>query len=88
MKHSDFRIGGEFTTLVGRWRCTDIGTRTVVTIRIDLIETTSILDGHHVRRFLTQDEAELEGWFNGPPYALAETVFDEDDMEECKPVHA
>ncbi|WP_201274196.1 hypothetical protein [Microvirga brassicacearum] len=26
------------------------------------------------------------GWFNGPPYAVAETVFDEDDLEACEPV--
>jgi hypothetical protein len=28
MKHEDFRLGGEFTTPAGRWRCTDVGTRT------------------------------------------------------------
>ena len=22
-------------------------------------------------------------WYNGPPYAVAETVFDEDDLEGC-----
>jgi hypothetical protein len=25
-------------------------------------------------------------WFHGPPYAVAETVFDEDDMEACEAV--
>ncbi len=30
--------------------------------------------------------AELEGWFNGPPYVLAEVVFDEHGIVECKPV--
>jgi hypothetical protein len=85
MKHSDFQIGGEFTTPTGRWRCTDVGTRTIVAIRIDLVETRTILDGRPVRRYLTQEEAELEGWFNGPPYALAEVVFDEDGIVECKP---
>jgi hypothetical protein len=86
MKHSDFQIGCEFTTLVGRWRCTDIGTRVIVAIRIDLVETRSIVDGHPVRRYLTQEEADLEGWFNGPPYALAEVVFDEDRLVECETV--
>ena len=86
MKHSDFQIGCEFTTLVGRWRCTDIGTRVVVAIRMDLVETRTIIDGHPVRRYLTQEEAELEGWFNGPPYALPEVVFDEDRMVECESV--
>jgi len=84
MKPSDFQIGCEFTTLAGRWRCTDVGTRTVVAIRIDLVETMALVDGHQVRRYLTQQEAELEGWFNGPPYAVPEIVFDEGGMEECE----
>jgi hypothetical protein len=88
MNHSDFKIDCEFTTLVGRWRCTDIGTRTIVAIRIDLVETRTIVDGHPVRRYLTQEEAGLEGWFNGPPYVLAEVVFDEDGILECKPVRS
>jgi hypothetical protein len=88
VKHSDFQIGGEFMALGGRWRCTDIGSRTIVAIRIDLVETRTILDGRPVRRYLTQDEAELEGWFNGPPYVLAEVVFDECGIVECDPVRS
>ena len=60
MKYSDFQIGCEFTALGRRWRCTDVGIRTIVAIRIDLVETRAILDGHPVRRYLTQEEAELE----------------------------
>jgi len=35
MKHSDFHIGMAFTTSDGEfhWRCTDVGTRTIVAIR-------------------------------------------------------
>lgn len=36
MKHSDFRIGCEFRTASGWWRCTDVGTRTIAAIRLDL----------------------------------------------------
>lgn len=36
-------------------------------------------------RTLSRAEAEAEGWFNGPPYAVAESVFDEYDMEDCSP---
>ena len=53
----------DFLTAVGRWRCTDIGTRTIAAIRLDL----------------DHDPA----WYNGPPYAVAETVFDEYDIEGC-----
>ena len=63
MEHSDFRIGCEFLTAAGRWRCTDVGTRTIAAIRLDL--------DHEPR------------WYNGPPYAVAEHVFDEDDFEGC-----
>ena len=36
MKHLDFRIGIEFLTATGRWRCTDVGSRTIAAIRLDL----------------------------------------------------
>jgi hypothetical protein len=36
MRHSDFKIGLEFLTAAGRWRCTDVGARTVAAIRLDL----------------------------------------------------
>ena len=65
MKHSDFRIGREFMTATGRWRCTDVGTRTIAAIRLDL---------DHDRK-----------WYNGPPYAVVEYVFDEDGIEGCDP---
>jgi hypothetical protein len=64
MKHSDFSIGREFLAETGRWRCTDVGTRTIVAIK--------------------RDHDNDPSWYNGPPYAVAETVFDEDDIEGCK----
>jgi hypothetical protein len=65
MKHSDFKTGIEFLTATGRWRCTDVGARTIAAIRLDL----------------DHDPA----WYNGPPYAVAEHVFDEDGIEGCEP---
>ena len=35
------------------------------------------------RLTLNRAEAEAKGWFNGPPYAVAESVFDENDMQGC-----
>lgn len=55
------KIGDEFETETGKWRVTDIGTRTVVAIKLD--------------------HPEDESWYNGPPYAVAEYVFDEGDIE-------
>ncbi|MGH6899756.1 MAG: hypothetical protein ACREJ5_24935 [Geminicoccaceae bacterium] len=63
MRHQDFRIGLEFMTATGRWRCTDVGTRTIAAIKLDRPDDSS--------------------WFNGPPYAVAEQVFDEYDIEAC-----
>jgi hypothetical protein len=65
MERSDFRIGCEFMTATGRWRCTDIGTRTIVAIRLNHDDDPS--------------------WYNGPPYAIVEHVFGEDDICGCQP---
>ena len=77
---SDFRIGSEFWISDRRWRCTDIGTRVVVAVRVDEL-TVARSDG--TKTVLTEADAEAQGWFRGPPYAVAETVFDEDDLEAC-----
>jgi hypothetical protein len=60
MRHDECHIGLEFYTATTRWRCTDMGTRTIVAIALD---------------------APAESWYNGPPYAVREIVFDEDDFE-------
>jgi hypothetical protein len=64
MKHADFQIGTEFLTATGRWRVTDIGTRTVIAIKLDRPDM---------------------GDFNGPPYSVLESVFDEYDFDGCAP---
>jgi hypothetical protein len=33
--HSEFQIGIEFYTESGLWRCTDVGTRTIVAVRVE-----------------------------------------------------
>lgn len=65
MKRSDFRIGREFLTGSGRWRCTDVGKRTIAAIR------------------LNHDDD--PNWYNSPPYAVVEHVFDEYGIEGCEP---
>lgn len=45
MNRGDLRIGSEFKTPVGTWRVTDIGTRTVIAIRIDRAKDESWLVG-------------------------------------------
>jgi hypothetical protein len=53
----DFRIGLEFYTAEGKWRCTDVGTRVIAAIKLDAPDTS---------------------WYNGPPFAGEEIVFDEE----------
>lgn len=83
MDHGQFTIGLEFWVGDHQWRCTDVGTRTIVAIRIDPVEVVSFDKEMATRRHLTRAEAEHLQWFAGPPYALLETVFDEDDFESC-----
>lgn len=35
MEHADFVIGMEFGMSDNRWRCTDVGTRTICAIKLD-----------------------------------------------------
>jgi hypothetical protein len=81
MLHSEFTIGGIFWCGGRQWRCTDIGTRTVTAMRIDSVDVESNVPD--LRRTLGGSEAKADGWFNGPPYAVAELVFDEYDQQPC-----
>jgi hypothetical protein len=66
MKHDDFQIGMEFFTATGRWRVTDIGTRTIIAIKLDQSDPRN---------------------YNGPPYSIPESVFDEYDFAGCEPAN-
>lgn len=82
MKPYDLNIGDEFVMANGwRWRVTDIGTRVVIAIRIQPLVLQSKRDGKIRREEISEIEAEHYGWFDGPPYAVAEQVFDEFDLE-------
>jgi hypothetical protein len=70
LRHNEFRIGEMFWTAVSQFKCTDVGTRTIVAVRID---ATAV---------------KAPSWLNGPPYAVAELVFDQDDFEACYPTAA
>lgn len=86
MEFSDFEIGDEFVTAEKsyRWRVTDIGTRTVIALESVEMSVHDTATGTRTTKILTK--AEAIGWFNGPPYGVAETVFDEYDFESCSPV--
>lgn len=83
MKHSEFHIGTEFFTAAGKWRCTDVGTRVIVAISLEPREMVRVhYDENGERseeRFISTDPRDLIG----PPYGVAEYVFDEYDLEGC-----
>ena len=83
MEHSDFAIGRAFTTGHSLWRCADVGTRVVVAIRLDRAETVSVAVPRGrcgPETTVVIDPRDDPSWFNGPPYALGEMVFDEYDL--------
>lgn len=83
MELADFVIGQSFWSNGHEFRCTDVGTRVVVAIQLGPLEVTSV-DGDQTTTSVTDDPS----WFNGPPYAVAELVFDEYDFEVCFPTEA
>ena len=80
MRHGDFSIGMEFMTDTGRWRCTDIGTRTITAIQVSVVNVTRLSENGDITRGV---ESSDPSWFNGPPYAVAKQVFDENDIPAC-----
>lgn len=81
MIHSDFKIGGKFTCGESTWLCTDVGTR--VATAIEIRETHE--DGCSLKGVPILLSSCTCGWYAGPPYAVAEMVFDENDMPACEP---
>lgn len=83
MKHSDFRIGQSFSCGDKMWQCTDVGTRTIVAIelRTDNVHNA----GCSLMGVPFPISSCVCGWNAGPPYAVAEIVFDENDFEGCEP---
>lgn len=83
VRHSDFQIGTEFFTETGKWRCTDVGTRVIVAISLEPREMVRSQEGADGRRieehFISDDPRDLVG----PPYMVAEHVFDEYSIEGC-----
>jgi hypothetical protein len=83
VKHSEFYIGTEFLTAAGKWRCTDVGTRVIVAISLEpreMVREHYNANGERIeKRFISTDPRDL----TGPPYGVAEHVFDEYDLEGC-----
>ena len=85
MKHDEFSIGLEFWCGGRRWRCTDVGSRVAVAISLEPHEVVTMRvdpkdpSQRTERRSTTDDPS----WFDGPPYAIVEQVFNEYSMVAC-----
>ena len=82
MKFGDFVIGATFCTQHGAFRCTDIGTRVVVAVKLGSREVSSAerVDGElRISKRIDHDPS----WLAGPPYAVEEVVFDESELGGC-----
>ena len=82
MELSDFVIGETFWTNHGEFRCTDIGTRVVVAVKLGPREVTTARTVDGERRMTTRITDD-PGWLNGPPHAVEELVFDENELPGC-----
>ena len=85
MNHNEFSIGLDFWCDGRRWRCTDVGTRVVVAISLEPHEVFHVtLDPKdRTKKLMARELTSDPSWLNGPPYAVAEHVFDESDIEGC-----
>jgi len=82
MELRDFVIGETFWTHHGAFRCTDIGTRVVVAVKLGPreVSTAESVEGElRITKRIDDDPS----WLNGPPYAVAEVVFDENELVGC-----
>lgn len=82
MKFHDFMIGETFWTQAGAFRCTDIGTRVVIAVKLGPreISRAESVDG---KLRITKRIDDDPSWLNGPPYAVDEVVFDENEQMGC-----
>ena len=91
MKRSDFTFGLKFKCGQRKWLVTDLGTRTVIAVCLTACNANdygrSLGKERHDEMWDRSpiDTPEIDpSWLEGPPYAVAEHVFDEADMTGCE----
>lgn len=82
MEHSEFRVGETFYCGGRCWRCTDVGGRVIAAICLEPHEIVTMDTSEGLRKE-TKSATDDPSWFNGPPYAVVEVVFDEYDFGGC-----
>lgn len=61
MQHNEFSIGLEFYTATAKWRCTDVGTRTIVAIKLEAPDDSWYNGPPYAVAEIAFDEYEFEG---------------------------
>ena len=61
MKHNEFTIGQEFYTTSGKWKCTDIGTRAIVAIKLNDQDESWNIGPPYATSEIVFDEYDLPG---------------------------
>ena len=82
MELSDFAIGETFWTHHGAFPCTDMGTRVVVAVKLgprEVSKAESVDGALRITKRIDDDAS----WLSGPPYAVEEVVFDENELLDC-----
>ncbi|NII11052.1 hypothetical protein [Oleiagrimonas sp. C23AA] len=75
MKHADFHIGLEFVGSAGfRWRCTDVGTRTILAIHLDRGNPHWYQGPPYIAKEVVFDEHEIESCHLTQDAALVATI--------------
>jgi hypothetical protein len=75
MKHADFHIGLEFIASAGfRWRCTDVGTRTILAIHLDRKNPDWYQGPPYIAKEVVFDEHEMEDCHRTEEEAIAAAV--------------
>ena len=76
-----WKIGMKFWMSGKQYRVTDVGSRTLAAICIDM--PMEIMVARHGELEGTPEMTDDTSWFNGPPYAVVEHVMDENDLQVC-----
>jgi hypothetical protein len=93
MNLTDFKLGLKFCCGGKLWLCTDVGTRVVVGVCLNPCSSNGwfcALPNARLEQLWERDDRGTEplaidpSWLDGPPYAVAEHVFDEDDLSACE----
>lgn len=75
MKHSEFYMGLEFMAGAGfRWRCTDVGTRTIVAIQLDRDDSNWYQGPPYIAREAVFDEHEIARCHLTKSHAIAAAI--------------